>query len=186
MKRNPFAVSLPFRSSLRLASRAFLLTLLAHGLTRNAKAQLITIRTVPISQAEQFDLFPSRNLGMGGVMIALPDTLADPFRNPADAARLRSPRIFGSPALYSVSGNAGAGRALPLGAWIGSGRWFGGLAVALQQVDAGSSSNGPTFGITPIPQLPPGGNQGGLPTIDPGARTHGNEFATLMLRSPAA
>src|SRR6059058_3996753 len=51
-------------------------------------AQLISIKTVPIAQGDQFNLFPSLNQGMGGVAIGLPDTLLDPFRNPAKGGRL--------------------------------------------------------------------------------------------------
>ena len=48
-----------------------------------APAQLISIKTVPIAQGDQFDIFPSQNAGMGGVSIAVADTLLDPFANPA-------------------------------------------------------------------------------------------------------
>jgi hypothetical protein len=51
-------------------------------------AQLITIRTVPVSQAHQFDIYPSRTLAMGGVSIAVDDPLLDPFANPATGARV--------------------------------------------------------------------------------------------------
>ena len=52
-----------------------------------APAQVISIRTVPVSQAHQFDLFPSYTLAMGGVSIALRDSLLDPFTNPATGYR---------------------------------------------------------------------------------------------------
>jgi hypothetical protein len=42
-------------------------------------AQLIQIKTVPVAQGDQFDIFPSRNWAMGGVSIALRDQLLDPF-----------------------------------------------------------------------------------------------------------
>src|ERR1043166_4739207 len=48
-------------------------------------AQLISIKTVPIAQGDQFDIFPSQHRGMGGVSLALAVTLLDPFRNPARA-----------------------------------------------------------------------------------------------------
>ena len=96
-------------------------------------AQLVSIRTVPISQSHQFDLLPSLRRGMGGISIAVDDSLSDPFTNPAMGARLGASRFFGSPALYSVSSRAGAGRALPLGVLVKSGHWFGGGSLALQQ-----------------------------------------------------
>src|SRR5437762_7970022 len=78
-----------------------------------APAQLIPIKTIPIAQGDQFQIFPSNNLGLAGVSIALPDSLVDPFSNPATTARLRASRVFTSPTIYSVSSNAGGGRSLP-------------------------------------------------------------------------
>src|ERR1044071_7858610 len=99
------------------------------------EAQLIPIRTVPLARADQFDLFPSVNLAMGGVSIALADSLLDPFVNPAKAARAGGSRLFGSPGLYHVTKDAGGGRTLPLGALLRSGPWYGGIALTGQQVD---------------------------------------------------
>ncbi len=98
-------------------------------------AQLISIKSVPIAEGEQFAVFPSRNDGMGGVSIALDDSLLDPFRNPATGARARGGHIFGSPALYSVSSDAGGGRTLPMGVLARSGRWFGAVSLAAQEID---------------------------------------------------
>lgn len=138
-----------------------------------ARAQLITIRTLPVSQGDQFEFFPSNNLGMAGLTIATPDTLLDPFRNPAAASRVAS-RVFSSPGVYSVSSGAGAGRTLPLGGFIRAGRWFGSLAIAAQQVDR--SQPDPFFG--PIVAFDSFGSpiapQGDLGT---GSPSHGNMFA---------
>lgn len=145
----------------------------------SATAQLITLKTVPVAQGDQFALFPSEHLAMGGVSIALADTLRDPFSNPATAVRVGSARFFGAPTVYSVSRDAGGGRTLPLGSFLASGPWFGGLAVALQQVDA---SQQPLFfgvlprpeldAITPIPIPPP------QPTR---TESHGNTYAVGIL-----
>ncbi len=144
-----------------------------------AAGQTISIRTVPISQSHQFDLFPSLRGGMGGVSIAVDDTLLDPFRNPAKAGRLRSSQFFGSPGVYSVSSGAGGGRQLPVGAWARSrdGSWFGGAALAVQQIDLSDNFN---------PFLPPPclvcltaeAETLQLPAAD---RTLGNAFAFAML-----
>ena len=75
-----------------------------------AYAQVIPIKTIPIAQGDQFQFFPSNALGMASVSIALPDSLYDPFVNPALGVRLRSTRFFSSPTLYSVSRHAGGGR----------------------------------------------------------------------------
>src|SRR5438128_2304314 len=66
-------------------------------------AQLIQIRTVPFAQGDQFSIFPSNNLGMGGVSITVPDTLLDPFTNPAKGARLAGGRFFSAPTVRSVT-----------------------------------------------------------------------------------
>jgi hypothetical protein len=44
--------------------------------------------------------------------------------------------FFGSPTAYSVSKNAGGGMTLPIGGIVRSGSTFGGLAVAIQEIDA--------------------------------------------------
>ena len=100
-----------------------------------AEAQLISIRTVPVSQSHQFDIFPSRTVGMGGVSIAIADTLLDPFVNPALAMRAGNTRFFGTPSTYSVSQGAGGGRTLPLGAIGRFGSWHTGVFMALQEVE---------------------------------------------------
>ena len=149
-----------------------------------AAAQLITIRTLPVSQGEQFAFFPSHNLGMGGVSLALADTLLDPFANPAKAARLRASQVFGSPASYTVTGGAGAGRTLPLGSFARAGSWFGGAWFALQQVDAARTLD-PFFpGPVPLEDaiVDPEGLLSGLD-----ARHHGNSFGHLFVgKSDAA
>jgi hypothetical protein len=104
-------------------------------LSPQARAQIISIKTVPIAEGDQFSIFPSSNLGMGGLSIALADTMLDPFRNPARGARLRVPLFFGSPLAFNVTRNGGSGWTLPVGAIGRSGSLFGGLLVAAQQLD---------------------------------------------------
>src|SRR5256712_6754651 len=137
------------------AVRISILLLLA--LTRPAPAQLISIKTVPIAQGDQFAIFPSNNFGMGGVSIALADTLLDPFVNPAKGARLGAARFFSAPTIYGISQGAGGGRTLPLATIASSDVWFGGLALALQQVDASKppvdQGGGGVF-ATPLPAGP--------------------------------
>ncbi|HEX9892430.1 MAG TPA: hypothetical protein VGA78_00840 [Gemmatimonadales bacterium] len=159
-----------------MRARAFPLgTFLLATWATPAAAQLISIRTVPISQSHQFDLFPSLRGAMGGVSLAVDDSLHDPFGNPAKGARLGASRFFGSPGVYSVSSGAGAGRSLPLGAWVRSGRWFGGAAVAFQQIDLSENTN-PIFPLS----CPACDARGGieLPAAD---RTQGNAFGYALL-----
>src|SRR5205809_835290 len=71
-----------------MTKRAVRLSSLLLALAGPAAAQLISIKTVPIAQGDQFEIFPSNNLGMGSVSIALADTLLDAFLHPAKGARL--------------------------------------------------------------------------------------------------
>jgi hypothetical protein len=98
-------------------------------------AQLVTPRTVPVFQHQQFDLLPSSLAGMGGVSIALDDSLADAFSNPARAGRLREGKFFAAPFRHGISGDRGGGRTLPLGGAGSVGAWSFAGAVALQQID---------------------------------------------------
>jgi hypothetical protein len=135
-------------------------------------AQLISIRTVPISQSHQFEIFPSTTMSMGGISIAIADSLLDPFVNPAKGARLGATRFFGSPSVYSVSNGAGGGRTLPLGALTKTDSWFGGLWFAVQEVDLSESATTPPVLFRSCPECTELG-------IDFGAaeRSHGNTYA---------
>ena len=104
-------------------------------IAKGAQAQLIPIKTLPIAEGEQFSFFPSANAAIGGVAIALPDSLLDPFVNPAKGARLERWAFFGSPTFYSISKDQGGGQTLPIGALVNDGHTFGGLVVAVQQLD---------------------------------------------------
>src|SRR5207249_12215944 len=131
----------PYRARCRMTSRVVSLSDVLLAVAGTASAQSIPMQTVPLVPADQFDIFPSLTLAMGGVSIAVPDTLHDPFVNPAKGARLRAARFFSAPTFYSVSHDAGAGRTLPLGIFSTAGTWYGGLALALQQVDGGHPSS---------------------------------------------
>jgi hypothetical protein len=149
-----------------------------------APAQVIPIQTVPIAPADQFDIFPSVTLAMGGVSIAMRDTLHDPFVNPAKGARVRTARFFGSPTFYSVSRDAGAGRTLPLGAFAAAGSWYGGLALALQQVDAshaGSSSVNTPFPFADTAFVVAGTVATSVADLSPAPQSHGNALAFAMI-----
>ena len=100
-----------------------------------AAAQLIALKTVPIATDDQFLFFPSKNRGMGSVSIALDDPYLDPFVNPAKGSLIRGSQLFVGPSFYDVSGNGGAGRALPFTVLMAGDRWFGGALLSLQQID---------------------------------------------------
>jgi hypothetical protein len=148
-----------------------------------ARAQLIPIKTIPIAQGDQFQIFPSNNLGLGSVSIALADSLADPFVNPALGTRIARARFFSSPTLYSVSRNAGGGRSLPFAVLARSSRWYGGLALALQQVDPSRPPRPDgLFGIGAV-ATPNTFNSIAVdpPIPGPDSRAHGNEYAFGMV-----
>jgi hypothetical protein len=143
-----------------------------------ATAQLIPIKTVPVAQADQFDIFPSRSLAMGGVSIAVDDPWLDPFVNPAKGARLKGGRVAGAPTMFSVSNDAGGGRTLPISVLGTAGTWFGGLALALQEID-GARDVIPVqqFGLTDLSTVGP------VPP-PPTRRSHGNRFVHGLLGTP--
>lgn len=120
-----------------------------------AAAQLIAIKTLPLAQGDQFSFLPSANEAMGGVSIAVRDSLLDPFVNPAKGARVRALHFFGSPTFYSISRNAGGGQTLPVGGLASRGDLFGGAVLAVQQLDP-SRSDAQVF-------APPGIDFVGLP-----------------------
>ncbi len=109
-------------------------------LPTSGASQTVQVKTVPVAAGDQFLLFPSSNLAMGGVSLALPDTLGDPFVNPATGGRITEGFFFGSPTFYHISNGNGSGRTLPIGTLFTSQEWFGGGAVSLQEVE-GSRRN---------------------------------------------
>ena len=122
--------------------RALALSLVA---LQTAASQLVSPRTVPVHQEEQFQIYPASRPGLGGVSIALDDTLQDPFVNPAKATRLKGFTLTTAPYSHGISGNRGGGRTLPIGFMVSSGPWSGAVLGALQQLDrAGPVWNRPT------------------------------------------
>src|SRR5574341_2565830 len=92
-----------------------------------ASAQLIAVKTLPIAEGEQFSFFPSANRAMGGVSIAIRDSLHDLFINPAKGGggsgtgRFGRSFFFGAPTFFSVSSKAGSGSTFPAGVVARSG-----------------------------------------------------------------
>jgi len=141
-----------------------------------ASGQLISIRTVPVSQAHQFEIFPSQTLAMGGVSIAVTDSLLDPFSNPATGTRIGPTRFFSSPGLYSVSSEAGAGRTLPLGALARADSWYGGFWLALQEVDRSEQAGFPQPLFFQCPACVAQGID-----VSRGDQSHGNTYAFALV-----
>jgi hypothetical protein len=157
---------------MRLTSSVLILL----GLTATtASAQLISIRTLPVSQAHQFEIFPSRTIGMAGVSIAVRDELLDPFSNPATGSRTDVTRFFALPSSYSVSSDAGGGRTLPVGGLSKHQSWYGGLWLALQEIDLNQQAD-----LSFLPPSCPACTT--FPQLDlgPAERTKGNSYAFAM------
>jgi hypothetical protein len=155
-------------STVRHLGRVALLLGALAALPAPAAAQLISVKTVPIAQGDQFDFFPSRNQGMASVSIALADTLLDPFSNPAKASRLQGSHFFGTPSFFSVSSNAGGGRTLPVTALARSHSLFGGAGLAFQEIDAAKRAD-----FQPITFAP------GFPAAP--AKSHNNRYGFAMV-----
>lgn len=116
--------------------RFALLALVLAAFASPLAAQSIALKTVPIPTGEQYLIFPSRSLGMGGLSIAYDDPLQDAFANPARGVRLRGMRLISAPTTYGDGGTNGVGgHTLPLAITFGGDRWFGTANVALQELE---------------------------------------------------
>jgi len=161
--------------------RAIRLLVLSCCLIAPARAQLIQVKTLPLAQGNQFQIFPSANLGMASVSIALADSALDPFVNPATGSRLQASRFFGLPTVYSISQGTGGGRSLPLALLVRHATWYGALSLAVQQVDASRAPQSGGVFVADLPPPPGGGIRGpfGPATVptQPESESHGNQFA---------
>ncbi|HEY9226755.1 MAG TPA: hypothetical protein VIP11_08925 [Gemmatimonadaceae bacterium] len=100
-----------------------------------AGAQLVTPKTVPVRQDNQFAIFPSQRSGMADVGIALDDTLLDPWVNPAKITRIARSSVYVLPFSHDVTSGTGGGLTLPVGGYVTRGSWSGGTVFAIQQLD---------------------------------------------------
>ncbi len=110
----------------------FVLILLIYPAT--VFAQLISIKTVPVATGDQFLIYPSQNLGIGGLSLALDDSLGDPFVNPAKGDLINGTYIVGTPSYYSMTEDLGSAQTLPLTVLSGSQNWFGTVNLSIQEV----------------------------------------------------
>jgi hypothetical protein len=133
-------------SRVKLLFRLALLLILALFLGAvSARAQLVTPRTVPVFQDEQFNVVPTSRPGLANSFIALEDTLADPFINPAKVTRLRGVSAAAAPYTHHVTGNRGGGQTFPVALYAAGSEWAGALLAAYQNLDrAGPTFNQPT------------------------------------------
>lgn len=102
-----------------------------------ATAQLISLKTVPVASGDQFMIFPSARLAMGGIALAVDDPIADPFTNPAMGVFVEESQVYSSPTFYSISNRSGSARTLPAGAAFTGRGWFGSVYAAFQDLKRG-------------------------------------------------
>ncbi len=125
-----------------LVRSALLVPLLPALTATPAAPQVIQVKSVPVASGDQFLVVPSTTLGMGGVTLAVDDSLADPWSNPAQGVFVAEPALLGAPTLYAISDGGGGGRTLPVAGFFRGGRWFGGMGLAFQQIDNSAESDG--------------------------------------------
>ncbi len=105
-----------------------------------ASARQIPVKTVPVATGDQFLIFPSINMSMGGISIALDDPLYDPFVNPAKGINIQGVHFISAPTYYGISmrdnflDDASSARTLPVGMLLRQGTLFGGAVMAWQEL----------------------------------------------------
>lgn len=65
-------------------------------------AQLISIKSLPVVTSDQFLIFPSADLSIGDVSIALDNPWPEPFINPAKGTNINQTNVFIFAAPYSA------------------------------------------------------------------------------------
>ncbi len=112
-------------------------------------AQFISIKSLPVVTGDQFLLYPSQNISMGNVNIAVDDPWLDAFVNPATGSRISGLNIFVQPTFYTVSENLGGARTFPGTLFLKNENWFGVLSISIQQLEAANLSNPDFFNSQP-------------------------------------
>ncbi len=109
----------------------------------SVSAQLISLKTIPVATGDQFLIFPSQNMSMGGIHISLTDSLLDHWINPANGADIQGMQVSSSPVYYSIGNGYGNARSMPLALIWNKGIWFGGASFTLQAMNtAENNQNG--------------------------------------------
>ena len=105
-------------------------------------AQLVSVKTVPVVTGDQFVLYPSQNMAMGNVDIAMDDMYYDPFVNPAKGCKIVNKFTFlTSPCFYSVSDGNGRSVSTPVSFLYKGDHCFGGGSFAYQRQELNQPVN---------------------------------------------
>lgn len=102
---------------------------------QRADAQLLSPRTVPVQQGQQFEIFPSARAGSSVAALAVEDTLLGPFRNPATASRAQRPTFDITRYGHDVNRDRGGGSTMSIAALMPSGAWSFGGQYAHQRLE---------------------------------------------------
>lgn len=122
-------------------------------------SQIIAIKSVPVAEGDQFNIFPSQNVSMGSISIALEDRLLDPFINPAKGGQLNSSWFYSTPSYYSIANENGSAKTLPVGGFIHKKEWFGGMALAIQSLSNPAQNGISSFSNSQVLSGESAGNQ---------------------------
>jgi len=104
-------------------------------------AQFISIKSLPVVTGDQFLIYPSQNIAMGNVNIALDDPWLDSFINPAKGSRISGTTLFIQPTFYTISDNLGGARTFPGTLFLKKEDWFATLSASFQQLEAANLNN---------------------------------------------
>ena len=125
----------------------FCLALLALLANTGLHAQVVPVRTVPVASGDQFLTVPSKTIAMGGVTIAVDDSLGDAWVNPAKGSLIPEPSFLAAPTFYAISNQGGGGKTFPVAGLFQGDAWFGGAAFAVQEIS--NPNDGMGFFIEP-------------------------------------
>jgi hypothetical protein len=113
------------------------------------QAQFISVKSLPVVTGDQFYIYPSKNISMGSVSIALDDPWLDPFINPAKGKDIKNTQLFIQPTFYSIEENLGGARTFPVTLFTKYKDWFVVLSGSFQQLEAANTSNSDWFTTQP-------------------------------------
>ena len=119
-------------------------------LINSSYGQVISLKTIPVATGDQFLLFPSQNLGMGGISISLADSLLDHWINPAKGAQIKTSQVSSSPVYYRIGNGYGNARSMPFALLWTQNQWFGGISIALQAMNSADNQNPWNSGISTL------------------------------------
>jgi len=123
-----------------LTIRHALQIILILGSVTSLQAQLISLKTIPVATGDQFLIFPSQNVGMGGVSVSLADTLLDPWIVPSRGSAITGMHLSSAPVYYRIANGDGDARSMPFSLQWSENKWFGGASLAIQALASDDNS----------------------------------------------